>query len=266
MIYTTGDVQIDNEAHTRTPARAPSEMLMSGLTISRAQELTIDVAERGTEVPIERLSTPALVAERWRLQGVLEAAPPIPSGVPRHEVDYTERNLTMMEQRVQELEQRKRPLRERLRGPDDELERAIDVLHGLRADKEKQHARQELRVQGFAERKRYLADHDGDRQKIERIDALLGDRAQSAVANAMIETPEYMRDLIGGYRSAKHKGRWIDAATKVEDYRHHHAITDLRSAFGAEPTGAERHAWQHAHDGVIAALEPQAKTRGLRMR
>ena len=68
----------------------------------------------------------------------------------------------MMEQRVQELEQRKRPLRERLRGPDDELERAIDVLHSLRADKEKQHARQELSVQGFAERKRYLADHDDD--------------------------------------------------------------------------------------------------------
>ena len=62
VIYTTGDVQIDNEAHIQTPARVPSEMLMSGLTISRAQELAIDVAERGAEIPIERLSTPALVA------------------------------------------------------------------------------------------------------------------------------------------------------------------------------------------------------------
>ena len=55
----------------------------------------------------------------------------------RHEVEYTEWNLAMMELRVQELEQRKRPLRDRLRGSDDELERAIGVLGGLRADKEK---------------------------------------------------------------------------------------------------------------------------------
>ena len=95
---------------------------------------------------------------------------------------------------------------------------------------------------------------------------MLGDRVRGAVAEAMIETPEYLRDLIGDYRSAKQKGRWIDAATKVEDYRHRHAITDLKLALGAEPAGAERHAWQHAHDGVIVAVEPQAKTRGLRMR
>lgn len=56
----------------------------------------------------------------------------------------------------------------------------------------------------------------------------------------MIETPEYLKELIGDYRSATQKGRWIDAATKVEDYRHRHVITDLGSAFGVEPPGAER--------------------------
>ena len=80
MIYTTGDVRIENEAHIRTPARVPSEMLMSGLTISRAQELAIDVADRGAEVPIEGLATPALVAKRRRMQGVLDAAPEIFTG------------------------------------------------------------------------------------------------------------------------------------------------------------------------------------------
>ena len=64
----------------------------------------------------------------------------------------------------------------------------------------------EQREDGFAARKRYLADHDGDRQKIERIDELLGARALNVVANTMIETPEYLKELIGDYRSAKHKG------------------------------------------------------------
>ena len=167
---------------------------------------------------------------------------------------------------MQELEQRKRPLRERLRGPDDELERAIGVLGGLRADKEKQRNRDEMSVRRFAERKLYLADHGGDRQKIDRIDALLGDRVQNAVADAMIETPEYLQDLIGDYRSSKHEGRWIDAATKVEDYRHRHGITDLGSAFGVEPEGVERHAWHHAHGEVSDALEPPRRSRGLGMR
>lgn len=101
---------------------------------------------------------------------------------------------------------------------------------------------------------------------IERIDELLGARAQSTVADAMIETPEYLQDLIGDYRSAKHKGRWIDAATKVEDYRHHHAINDVGSAFGVEPLGIERCAWQHAHDEVAETLEPPTRSHGLRMR
>ena len=130
----------------------------------------------------------------------------------------------------------------------------------------KHRSRRELGDQGFAERKRYVADHDGDRQKIDRIDALLGDRVQNAVADAMIETPEYLQDLIGDYRSAKNKGRWIDAATKVEDYRHRHGITDLRSAFGIEPPGVERHEWARAQDEAIAAIEPPARSRGLRMR
>ena len=85
-----------------------------------------------------------------------------------------------------------------------------------------------------------FADHVGDRQKIERIDELLDARTLNAVADAMIETPEYLKDLIGDYRSAKHKGRWIDAATKVETYRHRHGITDPGSAFGAESPGVER--------------------------
>ena len=82
----------------------------------------------------------------------------------------------------------------------------------------------------------------------------------------MIVTPEYLQDLSGDYRSSKNRGHWIDAATKVEDYRHRHGITDLGSAFGAEPTGAERHGWQHARDEAIAALEPPTRSRGLRMR
>ena len=82
----------------------------------------------------------------------------------------------------------------------------------------------------------------------------------------MIETPEYLMELIGDYRSAKHKGRWIDAATKVEEYRHRLGITDLSSAFGVEPPGVERHAWQHAHDVVADAIEPPRASRGLRMR
>ena len=127
VIYTTGDVQIDPEAHIRTPQRVPSEMLMSGLSTSRAQELAIDIAERRADVPIERLSTPALVAERQRLQAVLDSAPTVPTGtVCAHEVEYTERNLRMTENRIEELGERKRPLRERLRGPDVEMEQAVD--------------------------------------------------------------------------------------------------------------------------------------------
>jgi hypothetical protein len=197
---------------------------------------------------------------------VLEAAPEPPPGALSHEVEYTERNLAMMERTVAELEQRKRPLRERMRGPDGELTRAIDVRDKLRADMAEHRSQQELREQGFAAPTRYLAAHDGDRLKIERIDTLLGDRAQSAVADAMIETPGYLRDLIGEYRSAKYKSRWIDAAAKVEDYRHRHGITDLTSAFGVEPPGVERHRWAHAHEEAIAALEPPTRSRGLRIR
>ena len=266
VIYTTGDVQIDPEAHMRIARRVPSEMLMAGLSTSRAQELAIDVADRGAEVPIERLSTPALVAERVRLQAVLDAAPVVPDGPSAYDVEYTARNLANTERDIEEMKECKRPLRERLRGPDVVLDRALELRDKVRGDMEGHRTRQQTSKDGFAARKRYLADHDGDRQKIERVDELLGSRAQSAVADAMIETPEYLKELIGDYRSAKHKGRWIEAATKVEDYRHRHGITDLASAFGAEPLGVERHAWQHAHDVVADALEPPRASRGLRMR
>ena len=79
----------------------------------------------------------------------------------------------------------------------------------------------------------------------------------------MIETPEYITELIGDYRSAKHKGRWIDAATNVEDYRHRHAITDPVSAFGVEPPGVEKHAWNHALDEAVEVLEPPMARRGM---
>ena len=264
-IYTTDDVKIDPEAHIRTPQRVPSEMLMAGLSTSRAHELAIEVAERGADVPIERLSTPALVAERHRLQAVLDGAPtPLP-GVYAHDVEYTERNLRMTENRIKEMEERKRPLRDRLRGPDVEMERTLELRNKLRADMADHRRRQQDRDDGFAARKRYLTDHDSDRQTIERIDELLGARAQNAVADAMIETPEYLKDLIGDYRSAKHKGRWIDAATKVEDYRHRNGITDVGSPFGAEPPGVEKYSWQHARDVVTDALEPPRASRGLRM-
>ncbi len=172
----------------------------------------------------------------------------------------------MTERRIEELEERKRPLRERLRGPDGVLERAVELRDRLQDDMEGHRSRQQLRDDGFAARKRYFADHDGDRQKIDRVDELLDARPQSAVADAMIETPEYLKELIGDYRSAKHKGRWIDAATKVEDYRHHHGITDLASAFGVEPPGVEWHAWERAHDEVAETLEPPRASRGLRIR
>ena len=44
---------------------------------------------------IERLSTSAVVAERDRLQDMLDAAPTIPTVVLAHEVECTERNLAM---------------------------------------------------------------------------------------------------------------------------------------------------------------------------
>ena len=233
VIYTTGDVKIDHEAHIRSPQRVPSEMLMAGLSTSRAQEV---------------------------------ASPALLPGPYAHEVEYTERNLRMAEQRIQELEDRKRPLRERLKGADPELDREVSLRDRLHGDMTDLRSRQRASDERFAARKRYLADHDGDRQKIEQVDELLGSRAQSAVADAMIETPEYLKELIGDYRSATHKGRWIDAATKVEDYRHQHVITDVGSAFGVEPLGSERFAWQHAHDEVAETLEPPTRSHGLRMR
>jgi TrwC relaxase/AAA domain/UvrD-like helicase C-terminal domain len=266
VIYTTGDVKIDPEAHMRTPQRVPSEMLMAGLSTSRAQELAIDVADRGAEVSIERLSTPALITERERLQLLLDAAPAIPPGPYTHDVEYTERNLRMTEQHIQELEERKRPLRERLRGTDPELDRAIALRDALQGDMADHRSLLQASEDGFAARKRYLTDHDGDRREIERIDELLGTRALNAVADAMIETPEYLQDLIGEYRSAKHKGRWIDVATQVETYRQRHGITDLASALGVEPPGVESYARKHAHDEVQEALEPPTARRGLRMR
>ena len=150
---------------------------MASLTTSRAQELAIDVAARGAEVSIERLSTPALVAERERLQLVLEAAPAVPPGPYAHDVEYTNRNSRMTEQHIQELEERKRPLRERLRGTDPELELAIALRDRLQGDMADHRSRQQARDDGFAARNCYLSDHDDDRQKIERIDELLGARA-----------------------------------------------------------------------------------------
>ena len=88
-------------------------------------------------------------------------------GGPGQEFVYHRRSFHRITNSVNNLEQRKRPIRERLRAPDDELERGIGVLGSLRADKEKQRIRHDLSAQGFDDRQRYLADHDGDRQKID---------------------------------------------------------------------------------------------------
>ena len=162
---------------------------------------------------------------------MLDVAPVVSGGPSSYDVEYTARNLANIERDITEMEERKRPLRER-RGPDVVLDRALEHRDKLRGDMEGHRTRQRAGKEGFEARKRYLADHEGDRQKIERIDELLVPRAQSAVADAKIETPKYLKELIGDYRSGKHKGRWIDAATKVEDYRHRQGFTDIASAFG----------------------------------
>ncbi len=98
VIYTTGDVKIDPEAHIRTPRRVPSEMLMR-VCRRAARRSWRSTSPSVAEVSIERLSTPDLVAERQRLQAVLDAAPAVPSADYAHEVEYTWRTLVPQEAR-----------------------------------------------------------------------------------------------------------------------------------------------------------------------
>ena len=267
VIYTTGDVKLDPEAHIRTPRRVPSEMLMAGLSTSRAQELAIDVAARGAEVPIERLSTPALVDERRRLQSVLDAAPDFCHGLPRtrsstpsgtYDGRATDPGTGAPQAPTARAAQRRRigswsrpsSLRDKFHGRAGRISAAV-----RRASDDR-----------FAARNRFLADHDGDRQKIERIDELLGARASERRRRRhdrdarVPQGPDRRLSLSetqGPLDRRRHQGRDLPPPP-----RHH------RPHVGLWRRATRRRAARMAARPRCRAdaLEPPRASRGLRMR
>ena len=96
----------------------------------------------------------------------------------------------------------------------------------------------------------------------------------------MIDTPEYLQQIIGAYRDTKHPEHWIQAARHIEHHRHIKGITDPHHPYGPEPESAiDLGRWNHlrpdtlnlnrpepaSEPKIAVEVEPAPRSRGMRM-
>ena len=257
----TPTIELETEQHGRVQQRTAWQALQSGLSTSRAQELALDTRERGRQRPLERWSVPELHAEIRRLEAVVSLTPPDRTADIRHaeqRVAAARSDVQRASEYRDALEGRKRPLMERLRGPDEQLLHANTTVDGHQT--RLFGLEYELHAARDGQRRRidYLAAHPDAPATVRRIKEIVADRVDLAVANDMIETPEYLRELIGDYRSAPDKKRWLEAAAKVEGHRMEHGIDDRLLAFGERPPSwADALRWDQQVEAVVDLVKPE---------
>ena len=202
--------------------------------------------------PIDTWSTIDLLAERQRVQAVLNEAPRDRATdlaalvTARHEAahDVIDRRLEVVK-----LECRTRPWRER-RQPDHDLTQAQHRLDETERCVER--LDHEIAGLGASQHRRasHLVAHAVDAVQLAEIDRVLDRRLHDQIVRIVNDPPTYITKSLGTRpRGGELDRHWVKAVIDIETYRQTHDITDRRTTLGPQPPASDmfgRHDWQQA--------------------
>ena len=231
-IVTVGELEHDLESppHAPTVERDSLDVLRSGLSTSRAQQLAIDL-DRAAD--FSSMPSADLIRERSRLTELTGRAPTdrtadLPELIATR--DAAEQQL----RRLQE-ERSRVHMPGRSRGQSRaERDRGIDRVAADVAD----HATAVTEAEdSTAQRSRYLVDHAVDVADLRRIDEVIARRVDEAVIEADDDSEHYLRRAVGAPpMGSRRRQVWRDRARAVEQYRMTYAITDTDNPLGLKPS------------------------------
>jgi hypothetical protein len=235
-IVTVGDRELDIESPPHAPTIEPEslELLRSGLTTSRAQQLAIDL-DRGAR--FASMPSPELMATRAGLRAVLESAPADRAG----ELPKLRSAKEAADLRLRHLEESgdRVPRRGRSRNQSrNQRARAREGAAGDVADCATALARA---GQSTADHHRFLVVHAADIAELRHVELAIDQRLDTTVTTAEAECNHYLRLAIGA-PPADPTGldEWRAAARAIERYRMTYDITDISDPIGPMPFKAEQ--------------------------
>jgi conjugative relaxase-like TrwC/TraI family protein len=230
-------IDLDQELpHARTiDSPEPMDLLEQGLRRSHAKQLALD---QMATIPLHAWTTGDLLAERDRIRGILDQAPP--DRARDLEALTKSRRAAVSELKearfdVARLDCRKRPRRER-RKPDVELIHANN--HAFQAKDRLDNLDNEIaQLQASQHRRRsHLAAHRADALELDALDSVLEDRIRSTVVRDVADPPSYITRVLGARPTDRQLDReWVKAVVAIDTYRTHHDITDRRTTIGQRP-------------------------------
>ena len=253
------DLRLEDGPHAPTvPTDDALDILAAGFERRRNKQLALDHI---APTPIDTWSTADLLAERHRVQAVLNEAPRDRAAdlaalvTARHSAarDVIDRRLD-----VAKLECRTRPWRER-RQPDHEL---VGARHRL-DEGERRIERFDQEIAGLQasqhRRASHLAAHTADALELAEIDRVLDRRLHDQIVRIVNDPPTYITKTLGTRpRSGELDRHWVTAVIDIETYRQTHDITDRRTTLGTQPPASDmfgRHDWQQATRAIDDARQ-----------
>ena len=234
------DLRLEDGPHAPTiDADDALDILAAGFERRRNKQLALDHI---APTPIDTWSTTDLLAERRRVQAVLNEAPRDRATdlaalvTARHQVA---RDVIDQRLEVAKLECRTRPWRER-RQPDHDLTRAQHRLdEGERRLERLDHEIAGLEA-GQHRRASHLAAHSVDVVELAEIDRVLDRRLHDQIVRIVNDPPTYITKTLGTRPPGGELDRhWVKAVIDIETYRQTHDITDRRTTLGPQPPASD---------------------------
>jgi conjugative relaxase-like TrwC/TraI family protein len=273
------DLKLEDGPHARTAATSdPIDILAAGLERRRNKQLAL---ESIASVPLETWSTKDLVAERNRIQTVLDQAPPDRKAdlaaleTTRRD---TERKLQEHRLSVAKFECRKRPRKVR-HLPDFDLTTAKHNL--VYFEKQADRLDREIVAIHSSQHRRasHLVVHRAEQVELSAISDVLKERLRQQANRVVHDPPSYITKTLGPRPTQRDRDRlWIQAVVEVERYRLEHDLADGCTVIGPEPldpksSGAWRQVAEVISDAAgalkpdrVGAVARQASTPAVRSR
>ena len=235
-IVTVGELEHDLESppHAPTIERESLDVLRSGFSKSRAQQLAIDLDRN---VHFATMPTAELVRERQRIVDVIRRAPcdrtaDLPDLIAARD---------SAEQQLRQLQYEHSRVRSpgRSRGQSRaERDRVIDRVAAHVA----KHATVITQAEeSAAVRSRYLVEHAPDIADLRHIADVIDQRVEETVLEAEADSDHYLRHGVGAPPVGPRRlDVWRSRARAVERYRVTYAITDPAMPLGPAPRGGEQ--------------------------
>ena len=231
-IVTVGELEHDLESppHAPTVERDSLDVLRSGLSTSRAQQLAIDL-DRAAH--FSSMPSADLIHERKRLTTIVDSAPTdrtadLPELIAAR--DSAEQQLRRLQHERSRVHMPGRSRGQSRAERDRVIDRvAADVAHHATAVTEAEDS--------TTERSRYLVEHATDVADLRHINDVIARRVDETVLEAEEDGDHYLRRAVGSPPvGSRRREVWRDRARAVEQYRMTYAIADTDNPLGLKPS------------------------------